>query len=489
MLSLPLDVLLIFTVISPVVGWITPKQYRGKILGAFTAAALLATGYALYDLYLTSSGTSVIYLPSNSTVWATLRIDALSIFMASIFLGLGFAATVYSIVYIKNKPETPFYYTLILALIGGMMGIVFAGDLLILYVFWELMSISSYALIALFKEEKTSIEASFKYLIMSAAGSATALFGISLLYGMAGTVNFEGLTAALNGSPANAWIYMAALFTFVGFGVKAAVFPLHTWLPDAYNAAPAPISAILSGIVIGPGIFAIAKVFFTSFLSIQEMWAPIFAILSIITMLVGNITALMQTDVKRMLAYSSIGQVGYMLIGLAVGTQLGLTGTFLQFFNHALMKGAAFLCVGAVIYRLGSAELADMQGVGRKMPLTAFALAIAVTALVGLPPLAGFPGELALLMSTVQVDMMWLGVALLLNVIISAGFYLKIIYAFVQPISSPKTEQIKKEAPLLMLVPILALTILIVLFGVWPDPLINFANNAANALISLGGSV
>jgi proton-translocating NADH-quinone oxidoreductase chain N len=488
MFSLPLDILLFFTVVSPILGWLMPQKFRAKVLGIFTAVALLVTGYALYDLYVTSAGSAVVYIPSNDMVWATLRIDALSMFMTTIFLALGFAAIIYSIAYVEDKPQTPFYYTLILALIAGMIGIVFAGDLLVLYVFWELMSVSSYALIALFKEEKTSIEASFKYLIMSAAGSATALFGISLLYGLTGTINFEGLTSALTGTAPTAWVYLAALFIFLGFGVKTAVFPLHTWLPDAYTAAPAPISAILSGIVIGPGIFAVAKIFFTAFLPIQAMWAPALAVLSVITMLVGNITALMQTDIKRILAYSSIGQVGYMLIGLAVGTELGLTGTFLQFFNHALMKGSAFLCVGAIIYRLGSRELSDVQGVGRKMPLTAFALSISIAALVGLPPLAGFPGELTLFTSTVQADLTWLGAVLLINSVISAGFYLRIIYTLIQPLSSAKAEQVK-EAPLIMLIPILALAVLIILFGVWPDPLVNFAGDAAKALISIGGTV
>jgi len=487
MFSLPFDLLLIFTLVSPIIGWLTPKQFRAKLLGAFTAFALSLTGYALYGLSLDVAGSRMVYLPSESVIWATLRIDTLSIFMASIFLGLGIVVTIYSIAYVKNKTETPFYYTLILTLISGMTGIVFAGDLLVLFVFWELMSISSYALVAFFKDEPSSIEASFKFLIMSAAGSATALFGISLLYGLTGTVNFEGLNTALSGVVLNVWIYLAALFIFIGFGVKTAVFPLHTWLPDAYSAAPAPISAILAGIVIGPGIFAIAKVFFTAFIYIQLVWAPILAVLSVLTMLVGNITALMQTDIKRMLAYSSIGQVGYMLIGLAVGTQLGLTGTFLQFFNHAIMKGAAFLCAGAIIYRLGSRDLSDMQGVGRKMPLTAFALAISVAALVGLPPLNGFPGELALFSSTVEANMIWLGVALLINVLISAGFYLRIIYTIVQPISAVKTEQIK-EAPYLMLIPICVLVGLIILFGVWPDPLVNFAQNAANTLTSFGGA-
>ena len=488
MFTLPFDLLLIFTAASPVVGWVSPKQFRAKILGAFTAVALAVTAFALYGLYLDVAANSAVYLPTNSLISSILRVDMLSIFMASIFLGLGLAVTIYSIAYVENRNRTPFYYTLILALISGMFGIVFAGDLLVLFVFWELMSISSYALVSFFKEEGTSLEAGFKFLVMSAAGSATALFGISLLYGMTGTVNFEALTTALSGSASNIWITITAVFIFVGFGVKTAVFPLHTWLPDAYSAASAPVSAILAGIVIGPGIFAIAKIFFTAFITFQNMWAPALAVLSIITMLVGNITALMQTDVKRMLAYSSIGQVGYMLIGLAVGSQLGLTGTFLQFFNHALMKGSAFLCAGAIIYRLGTRELSDMRGVGRKMPLTTVAFAIAVVALIGLPPLAGFPGELTLFSSAVEANMAWLGIALLLNSIISSGFYLKIIYTIIQPVASEKVEQ-TKEAPLLMLIPILALAVLIIIFGVWPQPLFNFAQQAAGALMHLGGAV
>jgi proton-translocating NADH-quinone oxidoreductase chain N len=412
----------------------------------------------------------------------------LSIFMTAIFLGLGFAAVIYSLVYIEKTNRAPIYYTLILTLISGMVGIVFAGDLITLFVFWELMSISTYALVCFFKEKWASVEAGFKYLVMSAAGSATALFGISLLYGMTGTLSFEGIAAALSGTAPTAWIYIAAIFIFIGFGVKTAVVPLHTWLPDAYSAAPAPISAILSGIVIGPGIFAITKVFFSAFLVIQAQWLPVLAVLSLITMLLGNITALMQTDLKRMLAYSSIGQVGYMLVGLAAGTQLGLTGTYLQFFNHALMKGAAFLCAGAIIYRLGARNLSDMEGIGRKMPLTAVAFTIALFALIGIPPFNGFIGELTLFTSAFDSGLAWLGIALLLNSAISAGYYLRIVRTMIQPINSEKVAQVK-EAPWLMLVPIIALAVLIVVFGVWPDPLVNFADQAARALLSLGGSV
>lgn len=480
--------LLIFTVVSPIIGWFTPKNYRGKILGVYTAIALAIVGFALYTLYLDVAGGGVMYLPNSSLISAILRVDLLSVFMTSIFLGLGIIVTIYSILYIENTNRTPFYYTLILTLISGMTGIVFAGDLLTLFVFWELMSVSSYALVAFFKEKGTSVEASFKFLVMSAAGSATALFGISLLYGLTGTLNFEGLATALTATGSNIWVYIAALFTFIGFGVKAAVFPLHTWLPDAYSESPAPVSAILSGIVIGPGVFVLVKVFFTAFASVQDVWAPAFAGLSIVTMLVGNISALMQTDVKRMLAYSSIGQVGYMLIGLAVASQAGLNGTFVQFFNHALMKGSAFLCIGAIIYRLGARDLSEIRGVGHKMPLTAFAFAISVFALTGLPPLNGFPGELILFSSAVEADMTWLGVALLLNSVISAGFYLRIVFALIQQDASEKIVKIK-EAPLLLLVPICILSILIIVFGLWPDPIVNFAKQAVDALVSIGGLV
>lgn len=474
--------------VSPIIGWFTPKNYRGKILGVYTAIALAIVGFALYTLYLDVASGGVMYLPNSSLISAILRVDLLSVFMTSIFLGLGIIVTIYSILYIENTNRTQFYYTLILTLISGMTGIVFAGDLLTLFVFWELMSVSSYALVAFFKEKGTSVEASFKFLVMSAAGSATALFGISLLYGLTGTLNFEGLATALTATGSNIWVYIAALFTFIGFGVKAAVFPLHTWLPDAYSESPAPVSAILSGIVIGPGVFVLVKVFFTAFASVQDVWAPAFAGLSIVTMLVGNITALMQTDVKRMLAYSSIGQVGYMLIGLAVASQAGLNGTFVQFFNHALMKGSAFLCIGAIIYRLGARDLSEIRGVGHKMPLTAFAFAISVFALTGLPPLNGFPGELILFSSAVEADMTWLGVALLLNSVISAGFYLRIVFALIQQDASEKIVKIK-EAPLLLLVPICILSILIIVFGLWPDPIVNFAKQAVDALVSIGGLV
>jgi proton-translocating NADH-quinone oxidoreductase chain N len=485
MFTLPLDILLIFTAVSPVIGWVTPRLNRSKIGGVFSAIALSVTGIALYGLYRDVSVKGAIYVTGNSLIAGHLKVDMLSIFMASIFLGLGLAATIYSMEYVENSSRSPIYYTLVLTMISGMIGIVFSGDLFTLYVFWELMSVSSYALVAFFREKWESVEASLKYLIIGAAGSATALFGISLLYGLAGTLSFEGLATAFTATT-SPWLYIAAIFIFVGFGVKAAIVPLHTWLPDAHSSAPSTISALLSGIVIGTGVFVIARTFFSAFISIQQQWLPIVAVVSLITMLLGNITALLQTDIKRMLAYSSIAQIGYMLVGIAAGTQTGLTGTFLHLFNHALMKGAAFLCAGAIIYQLGVRELKDMVGVGRKMPITGIAFCISLLALIGLPPFSGFISELTLFTSTFQVNLAWLGVALLINSAISAGYYLRIVRTILQIPVSEQVEKVK-ETPILMLVPICILVLAIIIFGIYPDPLFNFANQAAKSLTFIGG--
>jgi len=364
------------------------------------------------------------------------------------------------------------------------VGVVFSGDLFTLFVFWEMMCISSYVLVAFSRGSSDSVEAAFKYLVMSGAGSATILLGISLLYGMAGTLSFEGLALAFSQSGPSMWLYIASIISLAGFGVKAAIVPLHTWLPDAHSAAPSPISALLSGVVIEAGVYALCRLCFTAFLPVQAQWLSIMMVLSVVTMVVGNIMPLLQGDVKRLLAYSSIGHMGYMLAGLSIGTQLALTGTFLHIFNHALMKGAAFLCVGAIIYRIGTRQLGDMNGIARKMPITATALAISLFALIGMPPLNGFMSELTIVTAAFEADLVWLGIAVILNSVLSAAYYLRVIRVMLQPAGSDAVQG-AKEAPLLMLVPICALVIMIIIFGLWPDPVMDLMRQSAAGLLAL----
>jgi len=479
--SLPLDIVLLFTLTTPIVGWISLKLHLKSLCGIYSAIGLTISGYALYEISVNALSTPII-IPLNAEPFQScLRIDALGIFMSFTFILIGLLIAVYSIKFIKTDINAALYYTLLLAMIAGMIGVVFAGDFFTLFIFWELMCITSYVLVAFRKQHWEPVEAGLKYLVMSSAGSATVLFGLSILYGLTGTLNFVQLANATKTLP-NGWGYISWMLILSGFGIKAAIFPLHTWLPDAYSAAPSPISAILSAVVTETGIYALCRTFFTAFVPLQVEWSTILAVLSVITMTFGNITALLQTDLKRLLAYSSIGHIGYMLTGLAVGTQLGLTGTVLHIFNHALMKGAAFLCAGAIIYRIGKRRLDEIAGIGRKMPATTIAFGISLFALTGMPPLNGFVSELTLFMSTVQANMAWLGISIILNSAFSAGYVLRVIRALLQSSKEDKFKNVK-EAPITMLSPICLMAALIIIFGLWPDPILDFARKAAAGLL------
>lgn len=478
-----LDILILFAVSTPMVGWISPKRMRLKILGLYTIFGLLSSIYFLLELYGNVSVNGVLVI-GDPPLEACLSIDMLSVFMAFVILTLGLCAIIYSFEYMKKDLDLTIYYTLFLVLLAGLIGVVFAGDFFTLYVFWEIMSLTSYTLVAFRKESWEPLEAGFKYLIMSATGAANVLLAISFVYATEGTLNFAYLTGRFNNAQASLFLLLILFLLIVGFGINAAIVPFHTWLPDAHPAAPAPISAMLSGVVIMVSIYALCRVLFLIFPFTIAYWRVLLAVLSLITMTLGNITALLQRDVKRMLAYSSIGHVGYVLAGLSVGTQLGLTGALLHIFNHALMKGDAFLCAGAIIHRIGTRKLDEMEGIGRKMPATAAAFGISLFALAGMPPLNGFVSELTIFTSTLQANLAWLGIAIVLNSVLSAGYYLRIVRAMLQSSRSEKIEK-ARGAPIIMLFPIGIIAILIVLFGIWPDPVLELARKAAEGLLSI----
>jgi len=482
MFSPTIDVLLIFALTTPLIGWLVERIRKVQLCGVYASIGLMISLWYIYELFgkISSDGAQTF----TSFFSSQLRIDLLGIFMATVFVLIGISASVYSLRYMERDTGIPLFYSLLLLMISGMVGTVFSGDFFTFFVFWEMMCISSYTLVAFRKQRWEPIEAAFKYLIMSSAGSATLLFGMSILYGICGTLNFQGLHIALSNVGSSVWLYVSAIFILIGLGVKSAIVPLHTWLPDAHSAAPSSISAMLSGVVVETGIYAICRVGFTVLSGIQSQWISVIAILSVLTMLVGNLTPLLQTDLKRLLAYSSIGHIGYMLAGIATGTALGLTGTLMHIFNHALMKGTAFLCAGVILYRLETRELKEMSGVGRRMPVTAITFIISLLALTGLPPLNGFVSEVTIVLATIEANMAWLGVAVIINSIISAAYYIRVIRTILQPVTQKKIEEVK-EGPPIMLAVLCILSAMIIIFGIWPDALINFAKNAASVL--LGG--
>jgi proton-translocating NADH-quinone oxidoreductase chain N len=487
MFTLPLDILFLFTITTPFVGWAAAKLRVRNLSGIYALIGLALSGGALYNLSVQALSNPVL-VPLHAGIFESyLRIDALSVFMASIFLSLSFIVTVYSIKFMEHDNGLPLYYTLLLAMLSGMVGVVFSGDFFTLFIFWELMCIPSYVLVAFRKQNWAPVEAGLKYLVMSAAGSATILFGLSLLYGLTGTLNFTQLSSVASGGNLNPWSYVTLTFILAGFGVKAAIFPLHMWLPDAYQAAPSPISALLSGVVIKVAIYVIIRSLFAIFLPTQFSWQTILAIFAILTMTFGNLAALLQDDIKRLLAYSSMAQIGYIFFAIStapVTLNYGLTAALMHVLNHAIMKGLLFLCAGAFIYKAGTSSLTELRGIGHKMPATAVAFVIAVLAVSGIPPLNGFVSEFMIISAGVNANMIAFTIIMLINILLGFAYYLRLIKIIVWSTPNEKISKVNR-APILMLIPMLLLALACIIIGIYPSPFINMANKAALSVVNL----
>lgn len=478
----PVLVLVLGGVIAPFMGLIAKRSkfMLREFWAIFVTALSLYTVYQLY-LQVEASAGHVLLVSSwgqNPPFSGCFEVDMLGVFMAGSITFLGVLVAIYSTSYMERETRLTEFYTLFLFLLAGLVGITMAGDFFTLFIFWELMSISSYVLVAFLKQNWGPLEAGFKYFVMSATGSAFLLFSMAFLYGMVGSLNFASFAVAFPNLDITPWTVMLFAFLLVGFGVKAAVFPLHTWLPDAHPEAPSPVSALLSGVVIETGLYGLIRVLFLVF-DPGFFKFPI-AVLAFLTMTVGNLTALRQKDLKRLLAYSSIAQIGYMLVGLAAGTAYGVMGLLLHVFNHSLMKGVAFLSAGSLIHHAETRDIDELRGIGRAMPLTSLTLLVAMLGLGGIPPLNGFISKFILFNSAIGTGLIWLTVAGVLNSTLSMGYYLIVIRNLM---ATPEEDHGVHEAPLPMLVVTLFMAVLIIVFGVWPQPAIQVADKAALGLV------
>jgi proton-translocating NADH-quinone oxidoreductase chain N len=379
----------------------------------------------------------------------------------------------------EHETRVTEFYTLVTFMIAGMYGIVLSGDLFTLFVFWELMGLSSYVLVSYLKQNWGPIEAGFKYLIMSATAGAFLLLSMALLYGLAGTLNFALLASSMRGNPLTPWTILLFATLIIGFGIKSAIVPMHTWLPDAHPEAPSPISALLSGVIIETGLYALTRLLYIVF-DPSVFFMPL-AIMAAVGMTIGNIMALRQDDVKRMLAYSSVAQVGFMLIGISTGTSYGLLGTFLHIFNHSLLKGMAFLGIGSIIEQTGSRDINSLQGISKVMPLTTVSLIIALLGLGGVPGTNGFISKFILFSSAIGAGLPILVIIGVLNSALSMAYYLRVIMIMVTG-KVPEGSTIK-EAPILMVGVTAFMALLIIILGIYPGPVLNLASEASRALI------
>jgi proton-translocating NADH-quinone oxidoreductase chain N len=483
-LPLPLAVLLLGGLASPIVGILSRKFEVKKIQEVWMVIVSASALVAVYMLYQTIKVTAneilVIGMWGQAPpVGGSFEIDMLSLFMAGSIAILGLLVAIYSVSYMEKESRLTEFYTLVTFMMAGMTGVVMAGDLFTLFVFWELMGLSSYVLVAFLKKTWGPIEAGFKYLIMSATAGAFLLLSMAILYGFTGTLNFALLSASLRGIEYTPWLVVLFGTLILGFGVKAAIVPLHTWLPDAHPEAPSPISALLSGIVIETGLYAMVRVLFL-------VYEPAFfkipiALLAVLTMTLANVMALNQSDIKRLLAYSSIAQIGYMLVGLAAGTAYGVMGLFLHVFSHSMMKGMAFLAAGSIVHEAGTRDIKSLRGVGKMMPLTSISLFIALLGLGGVPGTNGFISKYHLFSAAFGSGLAWLGIMGVLNSALSMAYYIRIMQIL---LGSPAEGFKVHEAPIPMVAVTLAMAIIIVFLGIWPAPILSLATDASNAFVN-----
>lgn len=408
-----------------------------------------------------------------------LRFDGISLLMTCLVLLLGILVVIYSVAYMKDEEHEEKFYALLVAMIGAIIGLSCAIDLFNLWVWFEAMAITTILLVAFYRNQPGSLEAGVKYLVQSAAGSVLVVLGIALVFLQTGTLDLESLRMTVQ-APDTLLIIAGGLMV-IGFGVKIALVPMHTWLPDAHSQAPSGISAMLSGIVIEAGLIALLRAFGSLYMS-SDRWGYVLIGFAVLNMTVGNLMALRQREVKRMLAYSSLSHVGYMLLGFGimmafVNPYAGM-GSFFHLITHGLMKGLAFLAAGALLYVLHVARgdhnpltVDDLNGASKKYPLTAFAFSVAVLALGGLPPLAGFMSKWQIFASSVMSQNVWVLVLVIfagLNSVLSLGYYAPLVNRIYRREPSEIVEA-GKPVSAWMSVPLIVLTLLVVVLGVAPN--------------------
>lgn len=433
----------------------------------------------------------------NIPIGIYLVIDGLSLFILLIINLIGFTASVYTVDYIKKFTAESNFYTLFCLMATGMNGVAITGDIFNLIVFLEIAVIAAYSLVA-FGVEKEELEASFKYQVLGGIASLLLIFGIGILYWHTGTLNIADIGNLIKSSPDSKTIVFIQVIFIAGFGLKAAMIPFHSWLPDAHSSAPSPISAMLSGVLIKAiGVYVILRLFFNMFSITYEISVVITSI-GTLSMIVGVLLAIGQWDIKRLLAYHSISQMGYVFLGTGTGMMvmatggnrmvaaLAIMGGLYHLINHAVFKGLLFLTAGSIEHRIGTRDLKEMGGLSQRMPLTATTNFSASMAISGVPPFNGFFSKLIIIIALVQAKYYLLAIFAVFVSIITLASFLKVQkYAFFNKVKESIDLKIK-EAPFFMSSSMVLLAILCLAMSaiVLPGLREIFLNPSVNVLLN-----
>ena len=377
------------------------------------------------------------------------------------------------------------YYCMYVLCLTGLLGIAITGDAFNVFVFLEISSLSSYALIAMGRQRK-ALTAAFQYLVMGTIGATFFLIGVGLLYMMTGTLNMADLQTRIPGIQDSRPVLAAFAFITVGLALKAALFPMHLWLPNAYAFAPSGVSAFMAATATKVSLYVLLRFTFTvfgakyAFGNLPLHWMLL--VPAVLAMFAGSFSAIFQRDIKRMLAYSSVAQIGYITLAISLASSAGVTAALIHIFNHGLMKAALFCAMGCIFYRISSTRIDAMTGLGRQMPWTMTAIVAGGLSLLGVPLTAGFISKWYLVQAAMQSDLWWLVILIALSSMLALVYVWRLVEAlyFKEPV--PGTEAVT-EAPLSMLLPTLLLAGANIYFGVDTRVPVAIAENAAELLL------
>jgi multicomponent Na+:H+ antiporter subunit D len=427
------------------IGWRSSaaRGWRRPLLLGCSGVTALST-LAFVVLVLRGQTLELQLLQLTPQTWIALRVDAVGVLYASTAAWLWLLALVYAFDYLHG-PHLPRVFATLMACLAAAMGVAFAGNLLTFFVFYELLSVLTYVLVV-HEQTPAALAAGLKYLAYVLVGGSLVLCGVLLTFATSGELTFRA-GGLFGGDVTHAGLLLTFACFALGFGVKAAVMPLHGWVPDAHPAAPAPCSALLSGVLVAAGAFGLVRVSFEVFgvALLRELAVmPVLAALASVSVVIAALKALQQDDLKRRLAYSTISQMGYLTLALALLGPVATVGALVHLVHHAFMKGALFFCAGSFAHATGRRGMASLAGLGRRAPLTAAAFTLAALGMIGVPPLSGFIGKWWLGLGMLDSPAPYTLVVLLLGALLAAGYLLPVVYSLY---FRPATSEAPPEPP------------------------------------------
>jgi len=483
---LPIFTLAIAALLTiPVFRLIRNSNYKTALtLGWFIAVFAITGGWVAnlaltyYSVPLPGIVTLGLSGTSSNIFSSAFLIDAISIYMAIIIVALSAVVMVYTVFSVNsNARPSERYFAIMLMTTAGVLGAVLAGDLLTLFIFWEVATAGA-AFLMLFKKNAFSINATLKYLIMVIIASAFVMLGMSIVYGLTGTLNYLGVGRALSTLSSNHLLIVAFVFIVAGYAIEAAIVPFHFWLPDAYTAAPAPSTAFLSALVDQGSYYILIRVLLYVLLPSTLNWTVMLAVIAALTMIVGNLFALIQSDVKRLLAYICVADIGYNLVAISSVTALGLLGNLYFFLIGGITTALAFMTIG-IMNTHGFKSLDDFSGLGKKMPLACLALVIAGLSFAGVPPFGGFIAKYLVFTAAIEANLSWLAVIGVLTSVLQAAYLFRLIFVMYGKKSRDETA-IKESKRILIPIFILAGSLLIL--GLFPSIVLNLIHPVVHQL-------